>query len=217
MDCTRVKKTLTKYLRHSAEPSIAQDVEEHLTVCSSCRDHLERMLETEGRNALRKKLIPVAAVLIVLILIVAAFQLRSKASPLVNDAQLEGPSALESLKPNPSSSLQNALEKTFKGDWVAVFYDTFSGKSVSGEFAVKASFPQEEGEITLPDKTCRYLKVASVLSAADLEKTIDALRKKTGNTDQKLVLSSRLYQYLTTRPAATVTSIVYFYALFPKQ
>lgn len=207
MDCTRVKKSLTKYLRHSAEPSVTQDVEEHLTICSSCRDHLERILETEGKRTMTKKLIPAAALIALILIILAAFHLRQASCGVKK----------ENMPPAPEQVLsgrQEALTKALKGEWAAVFYDTFSGKNVPEEFSVKASFPQEEGTITLSGTSYHYFKVASVLDSGTLAKTISVLQKKITDPS-RIVIAQRLNRYLASGAPASETSIVYFYALTP--
>lgn len=203
MECSRIRKSLKKYLQHSAEASITQEVEEHLSVCSSCREYLDGIMAEEGKGAMRKKLVPVLAALGVIILMFTVFQLRQASCGIKKEVPHK-----------PLSAQQEALEKAFKGDWVAVFYDTFAGKNVPQELSITASFPQQEGEVTVLDKTYHYFKVPTVLTAEVLIKTVNAIREKTADP-ARLVISWRLDNYLSSTAPATETSIVYFYVLTP--
>ncbi len=203
MECARVRKSLKKYLQHSTEASVTQGVEEHLSVCPSCRDYLGGIMTGEGKSAMKKKLIPVLAALGVVVLMFTAFQLRQASCGVKKEVPHK-----------PLTAQQEALEKAFKGDWVAVFYDTFAGKNVPHEFSITASFPQQEGEVTVLDKTYHYFKVPTVLTTEALIKTVNAIKEKTADP-ARLVISWRLDNYLTSQAPGTETSIVYFYVLTP--
>lgn len=220
MDCSKIKKQLKKYLLHATEESQNQTIEEHLSVCTECREYLENIMSDEGRKALRRRLVPVLT-LSAVILVVMALQLRqascgvkkdplklAQATPKTGTAKKNVP-GVNCAQP---ANMQEALECALKGQWVVLLNEASSTKSVAEEFSITASFPQEEGDVSALDKKYHYLKIASVLNSEAIAKAVNSAREK-HKEDNRLFVASGLNEYLQAKAPATETSIVYFYLL----
>jgi predicted anti-sigma-YlaC factor YlaD len=47
MDCTQIKQAIPAYVNHTASQDQINAVEEHLCICDSCRQHLQKIMDKD--------------------------------------------------------------------------------------------------------------------------------------------------------------------------
>lgn len=55
MDCAQIKQIIPTYVNHTASQDQINDVEEHLCVCDSCRQHLQKVMDKDTILVPQKK------------------------------------------------------------------------------------------------------------------------------------------------------------------
>lgn len=214
MDCARVKKHLKKYLRHTSDAGLSQSVEEHLSVCSDCRNSLEKIMASE-ESKFSRKLIPVAA-FCGIAAVVFLVQMKNASCGIKKDPASHGliKLAQNTLPARPKPAPKNDLEAAFPGEWAALFIEAMpAGKSPNDIVGISSSFPQEEGDVPFEKNQYHYVKIAATMNADALIKTVTQFKET--HKDKKIIIASRLESYLQSNPPATETSTIYFYLLTP--